>query len=63
MSMAVNMSEFCPERLGELDPELEDIEDRELEAEIDQLAEARAIKPRFNSNHVYLYKSLLTIKI
>jgi len=42
MSMAVNMSEFCPERLGELDPELEDIEDRELEAEIDQLAEARA---------------------
>ena len=35
MSMAVNMSEFCPERLGELDPELEDIEDRELEAEID----------------------------
>ena len=42
MSMAVNMSEFCPERLGELDPELEDIEDRELGAEIDQLAEARA---------------------
>ena len=32
--MAVNMSEFCPERLGELDPELEDIEDRELEAEM-----------------------------
>ena len=42
MSMAMNMSEFCPERLGELDPELEDIEDRELEAEIDRLAEARA---------------------
>ena len=42
MSMAVNMSEYCPERLGDLDPELEDIEDRELEAEIDRLAEARA---------------------
>ena len=57
MSMAVNMSEFCPERLGELDPELEDIEDRELEAEIDQLAEARAVKPQVLILTMFIYIS------
>ena len=66
MSMAMNMSEFCPERLGELDPELEDIEDRELEAEIDRLAEARAasgcryLKNLLNLNigKMFLWKTL-----
>ena len=66
MSMAMNMSEFCPERLGELDPELEDIEDRELEAEIDRLAEARAASGcrylknllNLNTGKMFLWKTL-----
>ena len=42
MSLAVNMSEFCPERVKELDADLRELEDQALEDEIERLAVARA---------------------
>ena len=42
LSMAVNMSEFGPERDDEIELDLKDMEDREIEDEIDRLAVARA---------------------
>ena len=42
MSMAVNLSEYRSERVKDLDLDLEELEDRDIEEEIDRLAVARA---------------------